>query len=127
MQFFVKGIPTKRRPRFTKAGKAYVDVKTKEEEKVIRSKYRGKKHRGPVYIRVDIYPKLPKSAAKGLERVPAMKRPDVDNVLKVFQDALIGVAFDDDKQVVHAEVIRHDMTRIEWDYCVCTVKGIERE
>lgn len=127
MQFYVKGIPTKRRPRFTKSGKAYVDAKTKEEERYIRSRYTGKKHRGPVSIRLDIFPKLPKSAAKKLECVPAMKKPDVDNVLKVFMDALQGVAFDDDKQVVHAEVVRHDMQRIDWDYCVCTVNGVERE
>lgn len=126
MQFFVKGIPTKRRPRFTKQGKAYIDAKTKDEMAAIAMKYYGEKHEGQVYVRVDIYPKLPNSAPKKLNDVPAMKKPDVDNVLKVVMDALNGVAYHDDKQVVQAEVVRHNMQRMEWDYIVVTVKGIER-
>lgn len=125
-QFYVKGIPTKRRPRFTRQGKAYTDAKTKAEMRAIAGKYTGPMHRGCVSVEVDIYPKLPKSAAKGLADVPAMKKPDCDNVLKVVMDALQGVAYEDDKQVTHTRVDRHNMQRIEWDYIVVTVKGLNR-
>ena len=125
-QFFVKGIPTKRRPRFTKQGRAYTDAKTKAEEKEIASKYKGAKLRGCVSVRVDIYPKLPKNTPKKLNNIPAMKKPDVDNVLKVVMDALQGIAYEDDKQVTDAHVVRHQMQRSDWDYIVVTVKPVER-
>lgn len=125
-QFFVKGIPTKRRPRFTRSGTAYTDAKTRQEMALIASQYKGVRHLCPVSVRVDIYPKMPSGVPKKLDRLPAMKKPDADNVLKVVMDALNGVAYDDDKQVTHAEVVRHDMQRIDWDYIVVTVNPVRR-
>ena len=126
MRFFVKGIPTKRRVRFTKSGKAYVDAKTKAEMKEIASKYRGEKIRGCVSVEVDVYPKLPKNTPKKITSLPAMKKPDLDNVLKVVMDALEGVAYDNDAQVTKTRAERHDMQRIEWDYIIVTVNPIYR-
>lgn len=126
-QFYVKGIPTKRRPRFTRSGHAYTDERTVAEEAAIRNAYRGPFFEGKVSIRIDIYPKLPKSTPKGIKSAPCLKKPDGDNVLKIFQDALQGVAYADDKQVCSAKVIKHDMQRIETDYCICSVREMERE
>ena len=126
-QFFVPGIPTKRRPRFTKSGYAYTDQKTKDEMAAIAKKYRGPLYKGCVSVEVDIYPKLPKSTPKKLDHLPAMKKPDIDNCLKAVMDALQGKAYDDDKQVTHTRVDRHPMQRIEYEYIVVTVKPIERE
>ena len=126
-RFFVRGIPTKRRPRFTKQGRAYTDEKTKKEMEEIAVRYKGQKHKGCVSVEVDIYPKLPKNAPKRLEDTPAMKKPDVDNVLKIVMDALQGVAYDDDKQVTRTRTHRHAMQRIDMDYIVITVAPIERE
>ena len=62
------------------------------------------------FIRISVlavYP-IPKSASKAKKTamtdgsiLPAVK-PDVDNVLKLIMDALNGVAYLDDKQVVDA-------------------------
>lgn len=125
-QFYIKGIPTKRRPRFAH-GHAYTDPTTVAEAAAIANAYRGPFYEGKVKIRVDIYPKLPKSTPKGITSAPMLKKPDVDNVLKQFMDALIGKAYADDKQVCEARAIKHDMQRIETDYCVCTVTELERE
>ena len=126
-RFFVKGIPTKRRPRFTKSGHTYTDPKTKAEEEAIAKKYNGPKYRGCVSVEVDIYPRMPKGTPKKLNSLPAMKKPDVDNVLKVVMDALQGKAYDDDKQVTRTRTHRHPMQRLEFEYIVVTVKPIERE
>ena len=126
-QFFVKGIPTKRRPRFTRNGHAYTDQKTTAEMKEIAQKYKGEKLLGCVSVEVDIYPKMPKGTPKKLNNIPAMKKPDIDNVLKIVMDALNGIAYDDDKQVTYTRVERHPMQRIEWDYIIVTVKPVERK
>lgn len=126
MNFYIKGIPTKRRPRFGN-GRTYTDRVTIAEEAAIAKAYRGGFHQGKVEIRVDIYPKLPKSTPKGLHSAPTLKKPDCDNVLKIFMDALQGIAYADDKQVCKAIVIKHDMQRIDFDYCVCSVRTLERE
>ena len=125
-QFFVNGIPTKRRPRFMRNGHVYTDSKTTSEMSEIARKYKGEKLAGCVSVEVDIYPKMPKGTPKKLTSIPAMKKPDVDNVLKIVMDALNGVAYDDDKQVTRARVERHPMQRIDWDYIVVTVKPVER-
>lgn len=39
-------------------------------------------------------------------------KPDVDNIIKPIQDALKGIAFADDNQVVSVEIRRHDTTSI---------------
>lgn len=59
-----------------------------------------------VGITVDAYFPIPKSYTKGKRLAcqhninrPA-KKPDIDNTLKVVLDALNGVAYEDDKQVV---------------------------
>lgn len=126
-QFYLKGIPTKRRPRFTKNGHAYADPVTVSEEAAIAAAYRGPFHNGKVAVRIDIYPKLPKSTPKGITRVPAMKRPDVDNVAKIVLDGLQGKAYADDKQVTYVKAVRHDMQRIDYDYIAVTVTEHERE
>ena len=127
MNFYVKGIPTNRRPRFTKSGHVYTDKLTTAEAAAIANAYRGPFFQGKVYIRIDVYPKLPKSTPKGIKSAPCLKKPDVDNIGKQFLDALQGKAYADDKQVAELHVIKHDMQRIETDYCVCTIKALERE
>lgn len=84
--------------------------KTKSYEDLIRWSYRaaGGKYMGDSLMRVDIqafYP-IPKSWSKK-KRAAVMKdeirpttKPDCDNIIKVVLDALNGVAYYDDKQVV---------------------------
>lgn len=51
-------------------------------------------HRGPVAVTVAVY--------------RPRKSGDLDNRLKVLLDALKGIAFEDDEQVVRIEATRHD-------------------
>ena len=99
---------SKARPRFS-GGHAYTPVKTRRQEQLIAMRYRqahGKLVTGAVLVEMTFYKPVPKSwsnarrmdALAGKER-PTVK-PDVDNLAKCVMDALNGVAWLDDKQVV---------------------------
>lgn len=85
-------------------------AKTKSYENLIRWSYRaaGGKYMGEKLIKVEIqafYP-IPKSFNKQKQTAALYKmirpttKPDCDNIIKVVLDALNGVAYYDDKQVV---------------------------
>lgn len=113
MEFFVEGNPQgKARPRFShKTGTVYTPSKTAEYEKKIQKSFLaagGKLIPGDCYVHVsvDSYFEVPKSYTKGKRLAcqhninrPA-KKPDIDNVLKAVLDALNGVAYVDDRQVI---------------------------
>lgn len=106
----------KQRPRFTKRGVTYTPSETSKHEKEIALAYRQKygalkfPPQVPLGVTVTAYLPIPKNAPKykipdmlsGVIR-PAVK-PDWDNIAKLVCDALNGVAFDDDKQIVSARV-----------------------
>lgn len=52
---------------------------------------------------------------KRIERERDTTKPDIDNVLKAVLDALNGVAYKDDSQVVEVRVVKHDRTRKQGD------------
>ena len=114
MIFVVEGQPQgKARPRFSRrSGTVYTPQKTMDYEKTIRASFlkaNGEKIPADCYVRIDImaYFKIPKSYTKGKRMAcqyninkPTVK-PDIDNITKVVLDALNGVAYEDDKQVVN--------------------------
>ena len=84
--------------------------KTKSYEDLIRWSYKaaGGQYMGEKLMKVEIqafYP-IPKSFSKKkrndaiFERIRPTTKPDVDNCVKIVLDALNGVAYYDDKQVV---------------------------
>lgn len=105
----------KARPRFTKTGHAYTPQKTKDAEELIAAAYRaaggGCIPKGvPAELEVVAHFPIPKSfsqkkrdAVLDSEILPT-KKPDADNILKLVADALNGVAYEDDAQVVRMEV-----------------------
>lgn len=113
MEFVVLGAPQgKARPRFSrKSGTVYTPKKTANYEKKIAAEYQ--RNGGPcfpagTYVRVHVkavFP-IPQSWSKVKRQEAANdllrpdKKPDIDNILKVVLDALNGVAYEDDKQVV---------------------------
>lgn len=116
----VKGAPRgKGRPRFTKDGHAYTDEKTRAYEKKIRDAWQSEYKESPLEMPLDVYVlayyPIPKSWSKvrqkeaeaGLIR-PTVK-PDADNILKMV-DALNGVAWIDDKQIVAMSCKKHYST-----------------
>lgn len=117
--FSVEGIPVaKGRPRFTRVGgfvKTYTDKKTTDWEDVVRQtaiKAMGPTEMLETPVTLAMYFRLPipkswskkrtEAALKGL--VTPTKKPDWDNLGKAVSDALNGVIFKDDSQIVSAHV-----------------------
>ena len=113
MEFIVEGQPQgKARPRFSRrSGTVYTPSKTARYEKEIRQAYisaGGKMIPDGSYavVIMDAYFEIPKSYVKGKRLACERninrpdKKPDIDNVLKAVLDALNGVAYEDDKQVI---------------------------
>lgn len=124
VSFMVPGEPVaKGRPRFgirkSRDGGSYVSVRTPDKtviyENQIKLEYReqtgGFKFPDDAMLEIEIeaYFSIPKSASKKkraamlIGDIRPTKRPDADNVLKCV-DALNGIAFRDDSQIVRAVV-----------------------
>ncbi len=112
LAFFVPGVPIpKARPRMTRAGHTYTPAKTKGYEALVRREcllaMKGQAPmQQPLLLSAIFYLKLPeswplwkKAAALSGHLVPDGK-PDLDNMLKAVCDAMNGIAYDDDSQVV---------------------------
>jgi Holliday junction resolvase RusA-like endonuclease len=115
MTYMVEGNPIgKGRPKFARRGNfvsTYTPTKTRDYETVIKEA--AKKAMGsnelletPVTVAIYITVPIPQSYSKkrskacleGLER--PCKKPDIDNILKAYLDAMNGIVYDDDTQVV---------------------------
>ena len=117
IEFFVDGEPVpKARPRFRRAGDkvfTYTPKKTADYEQYIQwhAKQAGVQVSDlPVLLDVIAYCPIPQSkpkkwkeqAEKGL--IEKTSRPDADNYAKIAMDALNGIAWKDDGQVVELYV-----------------------
>lgn len=65
----------------------------------------------PVALTIDVMRELPGSRPRRVGAEADTVRPDVDNIAKGVMDALNGVAYGDDSQVVSLSVIKCDRTR----------------
>lgn len=96
----------KGRPRFTRGGHAYTPKGTRDYERAIREAYENAHRKprepfsGPIAVSIMTYRQLPKSTPKSVYSEPDTHKPDIDNVAKIVLDALNGVAWEDDAQVV---------------------------
>lgn len=108
-------IKGKARPRFFN-GRAVTPKDTVSYENWVKICYQeqcNKKLEGPVKATINIYHQIPKSYTKkrvqaikiGLEK--PLKKPDIDNIVKIILDALNGVAYQDDTQVVNLMANKH--------------------
>lgn len=108
--FTIPGKPRgKTRPRFSKGGKnAYTDRATKEYEEQVAEAFRqaGGQMAGWAAMKIKAYYLIPQRTRKDIlqgmaeERIRPAKKPDLDNVLKIIMDGLVGVAIEDDNQIV---------------------------
>lgn len=101
----------KQRPIFGK-GRVFTPKKTVDYERYVRDCYRSQTTEenrfleGPIAINLISIRKIPKSSsAKQKEmmmnnEILPVKKPDLDNIAKSVLDALNGVAYNDDSQVV---------------------------
>ena len=117
-EFGFSFVPTKRRPKFGK-GRARDPEANKSEARAIREAWAEQvgewKSDGPIGVAIDVYRKLPKSRPLRVESESDTFKPDVDNIAKAVLDALNGVAFDDDSQVVRLRCSKHPRKRRESD------------
>ena len=112
IQLDIPGKPLgKARPRVTRRGITYTPKATAEREKLVRGcfaeRYKGAEPlAGPLAVSISsVYP-VPQSAPAKRKaqmmsgEISPTVRPDVDNVAKLILDALNGMAYGDDSQVV---------------------------
>ena len=102
----------KGRPKFTKAGTAYTPSKTRAYENKVTFLYKmaakGRKFQRhmPVAVEIRAYYEIPQSDSKRQRErklsgaIMPCKKPDIDNVVKAVLDAINGIAYEDDAQVV---------------------------
>jgi len=119
--FQVEGVPVgKGRPKFARRGNfvsTYTPTKTRDYEHLI--KVAAKQAMGtteplktPVAAYIYITVPIPQSYSKkrrkacldGLER--PCKKPDIDNIVKAYLDAMNDIVYDDDCQVVSLHAIK---------------------
>lgn len=65
----------------------------------------------PVILTVDAYRPLPESRPRRVRSEPDTYKPDADNEAKLVMDALNGLAWADDAQVVDLHVRKHPRAR----------------
>ena len=130
VKFSVEGVPVgKGRPKFARRGNfvtAYTPAKTKTYEQQVADAARvamGAKLRTmePVQLNMDIFVPIPKSWSK-IKRARALNgveypttKPDIDNVAKAVFDAMNGIVFQDDKQIINHCITKRysDNPRVE--------------
>ena len=117
IQFTIDGPPYgKGRPRFTRTGHTYTPDKTAQYERRVilayKSQARGQRLSGPIEAAIYTTFGPVKSdsirmwAKKLAGAVLPVKKPDCDNIAKTVLDALNGVAYDDDCQIVALHVYK---------------------
>lgn len=117
MRFTIPGEPcAKGRPRFSRQGpfvRTYTPAKTANYENLVVLEYQnagGRMHEGMISMTVRTFFPIPKSASKKLRgqmlsgAVRPTKKPDGSNVLKAVEDALNGIAYRDDSQIVTSHI-----------------------
>jgi Holliday junction resolvase RusA-like endonuclease len=114
IKLIIPGTPcAKGRPRLGKFG-TYTPQKTINAETLIRELYiignYGKQLEGALEMTVKAYFPIPKSKSNKIAldmsagKIRPTGRPDGDNLLKLASDALNGLAYHDDSQIVRATV-----------------------
>ena len=96
------------RPRFTKQGAVYEPKHAREYKAAIAAAYNeqcgGYKFAddAQLFVSISIERELPRTMQRKTKEVvqPDISTPDVDNVAKAVLDALQGIAYDNDAQVV---------------------------
>ncbi len=115
IRIVVPGQPvSKLRQRVTKSGHAYTPEKTVKYENLVKDMWRvyGSETLGtkPVEMRIDLRMKIPESESKKRKELMLsggichVKKPDADNCAKSIMDALNGLAYKDDSQIIKLTV-----------------------
>ena len=134
--FTVPGIPVaKARARVTKAGHAFTPKKTQNYEALVKmcaaQAMKGKQPTdGPVLVMIvaifpqpESWPKWKKKMADDGE-IAHTKKPDEDNIGKAISDAMNGIVYLDDSQIVQKTVFKKFKSDYNYDVeCRVAVTG----
>ena len=117
LSFSPTEIVGKGRPRMdTRSKRTYTPAKTRRAEDSIRREWRNVNgddmaaFEGPVAVRVSYSRPLAKTNPKYWAGRSDLGRPDADNVLKCALDAINGLAYKDDSQVIRADIEKFPRT-----------------
>lgn len=118
------------RHRFdSRSMRAYESKADRDTKKEILKQYvdqtGGEMLSGELSLEIDVYRELPKSFPNKISFEPDTHRPDVDNICKIFADALNGTAYKDDMQITSMRVTKHPRTRCG-EHATIEIKEIER-
>ena len=137
VSFAVEGVHGQGRPRFTRSGRVYKAAADREWEAKVRSGYERAVGNAPLRpaeaclsVEIEVSGHLPQSRPKKVSSEPWLARPDADNIAKAVLDALNGVAWRDDAQVVRLVVVKRDRRRGDPDQTRVTIEdapGYETE
>lgn len=122
VEFEIPGVPVaKGRPKFSTMGgfaKAYTPAKTRNAEAFVVQCFKEQvkdfkmPEKGPVMLRIMFYMPIPTSLSKKKQRELEeqntwhTKKPDLDNLVKLVNDALNGVAWEDDGCICYTQAIK---------------------
>lgn len=139
-------IQTKQRPRANIRGgfaHIYTPKETIHYENYVKSEYQRQRKNwfgdSPLCVKIRFEFKAPKDIEKYVKlgyNIACVNCKDLDNLAKIVLDALNGVAYEDDKQIISLEVSKHygeiEQVIVDIDYCkdkqmLADVKKEEKE
>ena len=121
MEIIIYGEPVAQgRPRFNRhTGSAYDPAKSRNYKKLVAQQAQAYKPdellTGALGMEIDIFRSAPKSISSVKKRQPDLKnerlrpitKPDVDNYAKGVKDALSGLIYKDDSQIVDLRIRKY--------------------
>lgn len=136
MEFYVEGkVVPKQSFRFSYKG-GYVSNEVRQYAYKVRNSFESEypnwrvDNKNAFKMEIDIFFKIPKRKSKTFkmrclaDEIRPTKRPDIDNVSKNILDALNGILYADDKQIVELTVRKY---YAEIDYAKISIKGVNNE
>lgn len=96
----------KGRPRRSKHGGMFTPPETRVYEEAVAQCYDGPLFEGPVEVSIQVSPEGATVTIRESDHVPSKLRGDLDNYCKSLTDALNGVAYADDKQILVIRAVK---------------------
>jgi len=96
----------KERPRIRKDGRRYTPKTTSVYEAAVAECYTGPRFEGPVEISILLQKDSSTVTIRESDHKPSPLRGDIDNYMKAIMDALNGVAYVDDRQVLVVRAVK---------------------